>query len=199
MFPLSASAPAADSMDQHTTMISSPTSNAASGDATPPEPPLCVCMVAAMPFPTSNGTSGSVREMAEALAGRGHEVHVVTYHFGQDIPVRGVHLHPRHHAPRQGIVDRCRAHGPQTALRLADHLQDLGGHSPLPAGLTWRTATVCLCGGICRLLTASRSLGGHNSMADELPLQALGPRWRPRPWGGCWTDRVAVSRSPPSA
>jgi 1,2-diacylglycerol 3-alpha-glucosyltransferase len=57
------------------------------------EPRLKVCMVAACPFPANHGTSGSIREMAEAVAGRGHEVHVVTYHFGEDIPVRGPAVH----------------------------------------------------------------------------------------------------------
>src|SRR5262249_47280730 len=54
---------------------------------------LKVCMLAACPFPANHGTPGSIREMAEALAQRGHEVHIVTYHFGEDIPVRGLQLH----------------------------------------------------------------------------------------------------------
>ncbi|WP_315681641.1 hypothetical protein, partial [Escherichia coli] len=52
-----------------------------------------VCMLAACPFPATHGTPGSIREMAEAVAERGHDVHVVTYHFGEDVPMRGFHLH----------------------------------------------------------------------------------------------------------
>jgi UDP-N-acetylglucosamine:LPS N-acetylglucosamine transferase len=31
--------------------------------------------------------------MAEAVSELGHEVHIVTYHYGEDIPVRGPRLH----------------------------------------------------------------------------------------------------------
>ena len=57
------------------------------------EPKLKTCVLAACPFPANHGTPGSIRELAEATAERGHEVHVVTYHFGDDLPLRGVHLH----------------------------------------------------------------------------------------------------------
>jgi glycosyltransferase involved in cell wall biosynthesis len=57
------------------------------------EPKLKICVLAACPFPANQGTPGSIRELCEATADRGHEVHVVTYHIGQDLPVRGVHLH----------------------------------------------------------------------------------------------------------
>ena len=43
-------------------------------------------MLAACPFPANHGTPGSIRELAEATADRGHEVHVVTYHFGENLP-----------------------------------------------------------------------------------------------------------------
>lgn len=59
----------------------------------PAEPKLKVCMLAACPFPANHGTPGSIRELAEATAERGHEVHVVTYHIGEDLPLRGVHVH----------------------------------------------------------------------------------------------------------
>lgn len=44
--------------------------------------PLRVAMVAAMPFPTAQGTQALVGELARALAARGHEVHLVCYHHG---------------------------------------------------------------------------------------------------------------------
>src|SRR5215831_1420107 len=35
---------------------------------------LKICTLAACPFPANHGTPGSIREMAEAIADRGHEV-----------------------------------------------------------------------------------------------------------------------------
>jgi glycosyltransferase involved in cell wall biosynthesis len=43
-------------------------------------------MVAACPFPFPRGTPIRINRMAAALAERGHEVHVVTYHLGEDVP-----------------------------------------------------------------------------------------------------------------
>src|SRR5438128_8732926 len=48
---------------------------------------LKICVLAACPFPANHGTPGSIREICEALAELGHEVHIVTYHFGEDIPL----------------------------------------------------------------------------------------------------------------
>jgi 1,2-diacylglycerol 3-alpha-glucosyltransferase len=58
-----------------------------------PEPKLKLCVLAACPFPANHGTPGSIRELVEATAERGHEVHVVTYHTGHDLPVKGVTIH----------------------------------------------------------------------------------------------------------
>ena len=58
-----------------------------------PEERLKVCVLAACPFPANHGTPGSIREMSEAVADLGHEVHIVTYHIGEPIPLRGPILH----------------------------------------------------------------------------------------------------------
>jgi glycosyltransferase involved in cell wall biosynthesis len=65
--------------------------------------PWRVAMVVASPFPANHGTPGSIREMCEALADLGHEVHVVTYHFGEEKPPRGVTVH---RAPGLGLRGR---------------------------------------------------------------------------------------------
>ena len=44
-----------------------------------------VVMVAACPFPQPRGTPTRIYRMSEALASRGHEVHVVTTHLGEEI------------------------------------------------------------------------------------------------------------------
>jgi glycosyltransferase involved in cell wall biosynthesis len=45
---------------------------------------LRIAMIAACPFPWPRGTPIRIRCIAEAVAQRGHEVHVATYHLGQD-------------------------------------------------------------------------------------------------------------------
>ncbi len=54
---------------------------------------LCIAMVAACPFPGNRGTPSRILRMAEGLQDLGHEVHVVTYHFGVDIETRGIRIH----------------------------------------------------------------------------------------------------------
>ena len=54
---------------------------------------LGIAVVAACPFPANHGTPASIREMSEALARRGHRVHIVTYPMHQPLPVEGVTVH----------------------------------------------------------------------------------------------------------
>jgi glycosyltransferase involved in cell wall biosynthesis len=46
---------------------------------------LRVAMIAACPFPWPRGTPIRVHRIAEAVARRGHAVHVVTYHLGEEL------------------------------------------------------------------------------------------------------------------
>jgi len=46
--------------------------------------PIKVAMVAACPFPYHRGTPIRIFRLAEALSQRGHEVHVITYHLGEE-------------------------------------------------------------------------------------------------------------------
>jgi glycosyltransferase involved in cell wall biosynthesis len=55
--------------------------------------PLRIAVVAACPFPLPRGTPVRILRMAEALAGRGHEIHVVTYHLGTGEVGSGVRVH----------------------------------------------------------------------------------------------------------
>lgn len=48
-----------------------------------------VAMVAACPFPANYGTPGAILESSQALASLGHDIHVVTYPFGEDLPIEG--------------------------------------------------------------------------------------------------------------
>ena len=44
--------------------------------------PLRIAVVAACPYPARRGTPIRIEQVSEELARRGHEVHIVTYHFG---------------------------------------------------------------------------------------------------------------------
>lgn len=52
-----------------------------------------IAMVAACAFPANHGTPGAIRELSVALAQLGHEVHLVTYPNGEDLPLPGVTVH----------------------------------------------------------------------------------------------------------
>lgn len=50
-------------------------------------------MVAACPFPWPRGTPIRIHRIAEAMAHRGHEVHVATYHLGEEVNNPPFHVH----------------------------------------------------------------------------------------------------------
>jgi 1,2-diacylglycerol 3-alpha-glucosyltransferase len=53
-----------------------------------------IAMVAACPFPANHGSAASIREMSDTLMDMGHDIHIVTYPFGQeDIKVRRAKVH----------------------------------------------------------------------------------------------------------
>jgi glycosyltransferase involved in cell wall biosynthesis len=52
-----------------------------------------IAMVAACPFPWPRGTPIRIHRMAEALARRGHDVHVVTYHLADRTPTPSMTVH----------------------------------------------------------------------------------------------------------
>lgn len=54
---------------------------------------LPVAMVAACPFPANRGTPIRIQQMGEALDELGYDVHCVTYHLGNDRPVKGMKVH----------------------------------------------------------------------------------------------------------
>ncbi len=143
---------------------------------------LKICMLAACPFPANHGTPGSIREMAEALADGGHEVHIVTYHFGEDIAVEGPQLHRI--SPLTGesaIVVGPTARRPLYDLQMVfKTLQVIGRYRPdLIHAHGYEAALVAW---VCRLVTAVPVLySGHNTMADELPsYHVIRPQWLAR-------------------
>jgi 1,2-diacylglycerol 3-alpha-glucosyltransferase len=58
------------------------------------QPGLRIAMVAACPFPSPRGSQVLIRELAQALAERGHRVHLVTYPHGENLaPIHGLRVH----------------------------------------------------------------------------------------------------------
>jgi 1,2-diacylglycerol 3-alpha-glucosyltransferase len=50
-------------------------------------------MVAACPFPVNYGSPGAIRELALTLSEMGHNIHIVTYPEGDDLPIGNARLH----------------------------------------------------------------------------------------------------------
>jgi glycosyltransferase involved in cell wall biosynthesis len=50
-------------------------------------------MVAACPFPVNYGSPGAIRELAQTLSEMGHNIHIVTYPEGDDLPIGNARLH----------------------------------------------------------------------------------------------------------
>ena len=142
-------------------------------------PQLRICMVAACPFPANHGTPGAIREMAEGLAGLGHDVRVVTYHYGEDIPVRGVAVDRIRRLLREQAV----AVGPTIRRPLYDlqmiftTLRVVRRHRPHVLHAHGYEAT--LIAAVCRMFTGVPVIySAHSTMVDELPsFEFIRPQW----------------------
>ncbi len=55
--------------------------------------PLSIAMVATCPFHSNLGTPSKILRMSEALAKLEHNIHVITYHFEEDINTEGNNIH----------------------------------------------------------------------------------------------------------
>jgi glycosyltransferase involved in cell wall biosynthesis len=62
-----------------------------------------VAMIAACPFPANRGTPIRIRQMGEALHALGFDVHVITYHLGQELAIPGMTIHRT--APLKGYSE----------------------------------------------------------------------------------------------
>jgi glycosyltransferase involved in cell wall biosynthesis len=135
-------------------------------------------MVAACPFPWPRGTPIRIQCIAEAVARRGHSVHVVTYHLGQVLADRPYHVH------RIRSVSGYRRTAPGPTVRKLLQLD------PMLAGLLRRLHhehrfDVVHAHHYEGLLVASHALSetpiiydAHTLLSGELPTYRLGlPRW----------------------
>ena len=135
-----------------------------------PRRPLNIAMVAACPFPANQGTPAGIKEAAEAVAKKGHRVHIVTYHFGAGKAPQGVRIH---RIPNLGF-GRKMVVGPTWQKPLLDLLLVLKllrivrreGVDLIHA----HNYEGALIGYIARILTRRRLLyNAINTMSDELP------------------------------
>jgi glycosyltransferase involved in cell wall biosynthesis len=139
-------------------------------------------MLAACPFPANHGTPGSIREMAESLSDLGHDVHIVTYHFGEEIPVKGPLVHRiRALTGESAVVVGPTARRPLYDLQMVfKTLQVI--HRYRPDVLHAHGYEAALAAWLCRLATGVPIVySGHNTMADELPTyRFIRPPWLAR-------------------
>lgn len=139
---------------------------------------LRTCMLAACPFPANHGTPGSIREMAEALSDGGHDVHIVTYHFGEKVDVRGPKIHRIANWTNESQVRV----GPTRYRPLYDlqmvfkTLQVI--RKERPDVLHAHGYEAGLAAWLCRLVTGIPVVfSWHCTMGDELPTYNSMPKW----------------------
>jgi glycosyltransferase involved in cell wall biosynthesis len=117
--------------------------------------------------------------MLEGVAELGHEVHVVTYHFGENIELKGVQLHriPRWTNESTVVV------GPTSRRPFYDALMVTTGLGVIrryrPDVLHAHGYEAALAASLCRTATGVPVVySGHNTMIDELPTYGfIRPRW----------------------
>lgn len=159
--------------------------------------PLKLAIVAACPFPAQRGTPARIRHMATALAERGHEIHVVTYHLGDELEGAPFQVHRIAELPSY----RRTAPGPSyqklalidslLALKLAEVLRrnaiDMV-HAHHYEGL--------IVSALAQHLAPHLAIyDAHTLLASELPYYRLGlPRRLLRLAGG-WLDRALPRRA----
>src|SRR5438128_265397 len=103
-------------------------------------------MVAACPFPCPRGTPTRVFRMAEALGRRGHDVHVVTYHLGEEPGPMPFRIH---------------------------RIQNVAGYRKLSPGPTWRKllqVDVLLAAKLLRVITSQAIELIHAHHYEGLPV-----------------------------
>ena len=66
---------------------------------------LRIAVIAACPFPYGRGTPIRIRHLAEQIAWRGHEVHVISYHLGDELNSAPYRVHRIRPVPWYGKYD----------------------------------------------------------------------------------------------
>jgi glycosyltransferase involved in cell wall biosynthesis len=154
-------------------------------------------MVAACPFPLQRGTPARILRMSETLAGRGHDVHVVTYHLGdkaQDARYR-VHRTPRLRSYRKlspgPSYQKLLVLDPLLALKLAGLLREheidlIHAHHFEGALAAWPAR---------RWFGKPLVFDVHTLLESELPFYGMGLPQRIKRRAGGWLDGFVPRRA----
>ena len=157
-----------------------------------------IAMIAACPFPWPRGTPVRIYRMAEALAGRGHEVQMVTYHIGEKL------------SPLPFAVHRIRDVPGYTDSEPGPHLRKLLQLDPLLA-MTLRRLLRSQSFDVIHahhyegLLTALAATApkrrlpimfdAHTLLASELPYYSIGVPRIAKKWIGSLLDKHLPRRA----
>jgi 1,2-diacylglycerol 3-alpha-glucosyltransferase len=155
---------------------------------------LRIAMVAACPFPTSQGTQVFIGQLAEALRQRGHQVHLVAYHFGdKNLPVSAP-IHRTWRLPFSGkLTSGPSLRRPVFDMLLAGTLDQVVRHKRvhLIHAHNYEGALAGLA--IRRLRKVPVIFHTHNTMAHELPTYS---RSRCGRWTAAWLGRLLDEQVP---
>ncbi|HYC31097.1 MAG TPA: glycosyltransferase family 4 protein [Gemmatimonadales bacterium] len=152
------------------------------GSVAATEAPLTIAVVAACPFPAPRGTPIRILRLAEAVAARGHRVHVVAYHHGLGEVDPSVILHRI--APVAGYDDLRPGPSLRKLVRLDPALTSVlagllrGGRVDLIHAHHFEGLLV---GRAARAMSRSSAplvFDAHTLLTSELPSYGLGlPSW----------------------
>lgn len=158
--------------------------------------PRRIALVAACPFPSPQGSQVFVGQMAEELAGRGHDVHLLTYGQGHEVFGRGF----KHHRISRLPGDDASRSGPSLVkplldLLLARRLSELVREERIQIvhAHNYEAAVAAL---IARSRTKAPVVyHSHNLFGDELPsyFEAAASK-RLAAWGGRQIDATVPRR-----
>lgn len=140
-----------------------------------------VAMVAASPFPVSQGSQVLVRQTAELLRDRGHDVHLVVYGYGIGEAPSGISLHRAANPPgaRKTLAGPSWAKPLQDAAMVAVLRRVTRMHAiDIVHAHNYEGLLVALMAG-----TRPVVYHAHNCMRDELPY-FISPAWLSRGLGG---------------
>lgn len=154
-----------------------------------------IAMLAACPFPYPRGTPIRIHRMAESLASRGHDVHVISYHLGNDPGPVDFTIHrianvPTYHKCTPGpTYQKLAVLDPLLCLKL----RRVTGSRPFDLIHAHHYE------GLLAALGGRRGLpiifDAHTLLQSELPSYGLGLMHRTKKWIGRTIDRHLPKRA----
>ena len=156
-----------------------------------------IAMVAACPFPYPRGTPTRVLRMAQSLAERGHEIHVVTYHLGEPLDEARFRVH---RIPRVPTYTKA-SPGPTYQklllldLLLANKLRQVIQRHPVDVVHVHHYEGLLAALMVRPWLNAPIVYDAHTLLSSELPYYNLGLPKGVKRWLGAQLDRSLPKRA----